>query len=235
MTLPMRSFLGIRGKQGSPKFKSKDKATQIWFNRGKGCFVILDKAGSGNVQRDEELGKHSYHLRAEPFKWLEVYRALVKIGFSILPPGELFRYGHVRRWLIEKQATMEGIIGGFAMGNIATSFTAARHPTIRLWHQRRSGIPCPRFVVELVLPHLSFVFPMPPVPGELTRIGKEVILPVPDLTEQAGWSFPNWIHINMRDTGLEKEFVFTAEMTNESGEVIDNDEFKASTGVSLPA
>lgn len=240
LTRPIRAFLGIKkkrkkGGRRSPKFESKGKATQLWRMTDPHRYVILDRADARIIERDEENKRYTFRLPAEPFSWIEVYRALAKIGFGILPPEELPRYDHVRQWIIQKKARVEGLTGVFAMGKIAATFREAMHPAVRLWHLKRSGMPCPRFVVELVLPHLAFVFPMPAIPGELARVGGEVLLPVPDLTEQPGWTFPDWAHFDMRDAGLEKGFVLTATMTYETDEPIDNDEFRAATGVSWPA
>ena len=235
MTRPMRAFLGIKGKRKPPKFETKDKATQLRFLPDERRYVVLDRPDSKIVKIDEVNKRYTLRLPCEPFSRLEVYRALAKIGFAILPPEELPIYEHVRQWLSGIAATPGGLSIAYAVGNFAFNLSTARRPAIRLWRRKWRGIPCPRFVVDLVLPRLAFTFPMPPFRGEVGRTNTQFVLPVPDLSEQPGWGLTEWSGFDLRKSELETEFVFTAVMTYETTEAISTEELLRNSGLSLPA
>jgi len=99
---PYLTLNNVKGKKRVPKFHSRkdDKGTiteiisneegrrEMYFNQNLDDFEI-----------DEESKVMHVNFRKTPFKPLHIYKAIARIGISLLPKTQLLYYDHVCKWL----------------------------------------------------------------------------------------------------------------------------------------
>ena len=101
--LPYLTMVQVKGKKKIPAFSSRtennDELTRTIVQSVDGELKI--KLGNkDDLMYDHENKKLSVRFRIPPFKPLHVYKALVKIGLSILPVDRLEKYRAVFDWLL---------------------------------------------------------------------------------------------------------------------------------------
>ena len=132
---------------------SHSTATQEFQHNGgrKGAIVTVDESGKALIMT----------MKSDPHVPLEVYRCLVKMGFAVLPEGELKHFDLTRKWLTEPLAPPSPLLASFAFSHLAylpAALTArmlrcgeggmrhSRRPTCwRRWGFR-SAASCTRFL-----------------------------------------------------------------------------------------
>lgn len=114
---PFITMLGITGKRGVPTFQSRsvggdqDLVTSLVhdsFERKK-----LYAGYESDLSIDEEKQTMSILFRHPPFIPLKIYKALVKIGMSLLPAQMDVHCQHIYRWLLSADDNIDFINYGF--------------------------------------------------------------------------------------------------------------------------
>jgi hypothetical protein len=105
--LPYLSVLQVKGKKKIPEFHSRTD------NGGEITRTILKRGGDGRLQLiigkdddlliDRETKKMSIRFRLPPHKPMYVYKALVKIGLSVLQSDLVEKYRSVFNWLMGEE------------------------------------------------------------------------------------------------------------------------------------
>lgn len=98
-TLGTRVALQLRGKDGSPKFRSDSKRSrmEVKGERFEFGFHVED----GIVSIDEERHEIQCKLRTQPFIPLAAFKCFVKCGLSVLPESEISNFRDTIAWIRE--------------------------------------------------------------------------------------------------------------------------------------
>ncbi|MET4138424.1 hypothetical protein [Pedobacter sp. UYP1] len=110
--LPYLSMVQVKGKKKIPAFTSRTEnneektRTVIKSIDGKLKFELGNR---DDLVYDHENKKLSIRFRLPPFKPLHVYKALVKIGLSILPTDRLEKYRAVIDWMLGEASVSDYI------------------------------------------------------------------------------------------------------------------------------
>lgn len=99
---PYRSFYHIRGKNGIPSLKSKDKASRVDFNEKDKISVIQEKKNHPKIYEDKKNKIISYHVDIESYVPVAVYKALVKMAISIMEEKYLKYFQQTIIWLLDE-------------------------------------------------------------------------------------------------------------------------------------
>lgn len=110
--LPYLSMVQVKGKKKIPAFSSRtennDEKTRTIIKSIDGK-LKLELGSKDDLVYDHENKKLSIRFRIPPFKPLHVYKALVKIGLSILPVDRLEKYKAVFDWILGKASVSDYI------------------------------------------------------------------------------------------------------------------------------
>lgn len=114
---PYLTMVGVKGKKKIPEFHSRTE------NRNEATRTIIKVGEDGNRKVilsdlsdyivDKEKKTISLVFRKPPHKPHWVYKALVKIGMSLLPPNYIDKYDQVYKWLLDKDCCVDTFITAF--------------------------------------------------------------------------------------------------------------------------
>jgi hypothetical protein len=114
---PFITILGISGKRGVPAFRSRsinskpDSVTELVYAAcGKRKLFVGEES---DVTIDWENNTMSLLFRQPPYVPVKIYKALVKIGMSLLPRHFDPDCQHIYRWLLSKDNDIDYVAGGF--------------------------------------------------------------------------------------------------------------------------
>ncbi|OMP80140.1 hypothetical protein [[Flexibacter] sp. ATCC 35208] len=113
---PFLTMLGIQGKRGVPIFQSRsdgrnqDLVTKVLYSEGKRS-VFAGK--DSDVKIDYDNHQLSILFRHPPFVPLKIYKALVKIGMSLMPVEFDVYCNHIYKWLLSAEDNIDFINYGF--------------------------------------------------------------------------------------------------------------------------
>ena len=89
LTHLLRTFLRIRGKRGYPKYAPQDKSYEISYDSTSNFLSLTENAEARFVTEDLINKTLNVSVKCPTHIPLEVYRCLVKAGYSLLPDAEL--------------------------------------------------------------------------------------------------------------------------------------------------
>lgn len=105
---PYLTMVGVQGKKGVPNFQSRtdggdeNTRTQVNYqNEGNRQFII---SKADDLKIDWVTGKITMVYRLPPYRPIYVYKALLKIGLSLLPEEMKGDYKQAFSWLVDKSA-----------------------------------------------------------------------------------------------------------------------------------
>ncbi|EHP7597635.1 MULTISPECIES: HNH endonuclease [Enterobacterales] len=98
-TKPFRLVAKIKGRKKVPAYKSKDQKSRFSFSSESGISEITDTIGFEKVEIDHDNKTVKYTFEREPYIPIAVYKALVKIGISLMPEPLLPMFTKTIEWL----------------------------------------------------------------------------------------------------------------------------------------
>ena len=131
---PMRTLMRIRGKRGVPTLKSEKDGWRIECDGGEQLHVSHNRID--NVFEVDEINKRiRFNLKREPFVPIQVLKALVKIGLTLLPEDEIHAFDEALAWirspaspnrLAVQMPVLRTTIAGPMRGQLITAFLLRR-------------------------------------------------------------------------------------------------------------
>lgn len=234
-TQPLRPIFGIRGKNGVPKYKGKRAGLgEFTFDPRRRSLLIVRDKSCERTDDDPTNKEIERRLPCARLSYLEVYRCLVKMGFSLLPNEELSTFEKTRVWLLIKEAKTLDRQTTYAGAHVATTISSSKSPSVRLWRRKDNSLAAPYMMAGIKLPHLAFAFAMPPHPADHLREGETIMLPAFDLSEDAAYSQSHWEAKNFQSTELSSDCNVMLNTTPGDRVELDADQFRAETGWDEP-
>jgi len=103
VTLPYRTINMIKGKKKIPTFKTQDKKVRINVEDPVNKFMkIIAREDSGFVKLDEKNKTITIEYDLQSYIPCAAYKALVKMGLSVMAENELNNFNIVKQWILEK-------------------------------------------------------------------------------------------------------------------------------------
>lgn len=135
---PMRSFTGIRGKDGYPKHKYQD--SPLFIQRLDNDIEVKELM-DGGLELDADNNIITMKAVKEPYTEIKVFKALVKAGFCFLNNEELQNFDLTRQWLISPTRDSQFGNYDFKMHIRAYELNLKRKltPSIQLYRRRIVG------------------------------------------------------------------------------------------------
>jgi hypothetical protein len=98
---PYLTFCGIKTKKRVPGFRSRKDDKTNFTRIHKDSDVIRADFGKNltDFNMDKEIGRLFINLRKQPYIPLSVYKALLKIGLSLMPEKEIENCSEIIKWL----------------------------------------------------------------------------------------------------------------------------------------
>lgn len=131
---PMRTLLRVRGKRGVPTLKSEQNGWRIECDDGEQLHVSHNRID--NVFEVDETNKRiRFNLQRDPFVPIQVLKALVKIGLTLLPDDEIHAFDEALGWirtpaspnrLAVQMPVLRTTVAGAMSGQLITAFLLRR-------------------------------------------------------------------------------------------------------------
>lgn len=99
--MPMRTFARIRGKNGVPTLKSEAAGWRIEYDDDKNSFNIDHREGDPVFAVDPDIKQITLRLKRDPYTPIEVLKAFVKMGLSLMPESEIEYFSECIAWIRE--------------------------------------------------------------------------------------------------------------------------------------
>ncbi|NPT54443.1 HNH endonuclease [Paraburkholderia sp. 5N] len=100
-SMPMRTFARIRGKNGVPTLKSEAAGWRIEYDDDKNSFNIDHREGDPVFAVDPDIKQITLRLKRDPYTPIEVLKAFVKMGLSLMPESEIEYFSECIAWIRE--------------------------------------------------------------------------------------------------------------------------------------
>jgi HNH endonuclease len=199
-TQPMRTMMGVRGKNGVPVFKSRDGKGRVQLDPTRKHFTI-EEQGMAAILSDDEANKTlELTLKGRPYVPLEVYRCLVKMAFGVLPDEELEPFDLTRRCLVEPPGPPPPAVASLAAVHLGFVPGKFPDPFISLWRRSQRGIPAPYMLSTLGACGLIFMYALPLSSEDDHLIPGRSFLPRFDFACHPGTLNNSWRTIDLRST-----------------------------------
>lgn len=151
MTLPIRTTLAIRGKNGVPTHQSKDRGFRMEFDpRGPG-FNVKDLGASPVLIDDPTNGRMAASFDCQPYVPVRILKCMAKIALAIMPASEIAHFDQVRRWILAQddsdclQLIKEGqTFLSILPGNVVQSW-------VHLYRRKTADSPMPYMIVVVAV------------------------------------------------------------------------------------
>lgn len=115
--LPYLTMAGVKGKRKVPEFHSRtenrDEATRTIVKVGEDGNRKILLSDLTDYVIDEEKKTMSITFRKPPHKPYWVYKALVKIGLSLMPEEYIDKFNESYKWLLDKACSVDYFITAF--------------------------------------------------------------------------------------------------------------------------
>lgn len=98
-TKPFRLIGKIKGRKKIPSYRSKDRRSRFSYNNQNKMAEIVDVIGCEKTEMDFVNKKIKYTFDREPYIPIAVYKALVKIGISLMPDSLLPLFTQSVDWI----------------------------------------------------------------------------------------------------------------------------------------
>jgi hypothetical protein len=223
-TQPMRTMMGIRGKQGVPNFKSRDGKTKVHFDLKQKHFTIEEQEKAAILSENGRNKTLSLTLKCQPYVPLEIYRCLVKMAFGVLPSQELRHFDLTRRWLLEPLGSPPPALSSLSSVYIAVVPGKLTDPFISLSRRHENGIPAPYMLSTLWSCGAIFMYALPLSSEDKHLIPGHSFLPRYDLAGRPATMDAYWHTIDLRSTIPETSSDHLFQMTYESSKEITGEE-----------
>ncbi len=108
--LPYLTFVGVRGKRKIPEFHSRiengNTATRTVMKKERTGNVNIEVNEAVDIRVDEASNQLSILFRQGQISRFKVYKALVKIALSLIPPAEVEEYRILYDWLLDHRHSL---------------------------------------------------------------------------------------------------------------------------------
>ena len=107
---PHRTLARIRGKKGVPTIK-KVGSEQGWrIEYGAGGFKFKEFEDEPYFVIDEENKRINFQLQRDPYTPVAVFKALVRIGLTVMPEASLCDFAEALSWIREKDHSKSAVV-----------------------------------------------------------------------------------------------------------------------------
>ncbi|OKS88101.1 HNH endonuclease [Mucilaginibacter polytrichastri] len=159
-----RSILGTTGKNGIPTFKSANDlitARLVDFFSGKATKISTPGVGTDAINFDPKTGRTVIKYTKKPYSPIRVYKALLKMGLSMIPNEEVEQYRPAFKYLFNPAPN--GLFDEFA--KIMRHLLPMEHRFIKpagmLYRKNDPAAKLPRHVFVLYYETYIYAFPLP--------------------------------------------------------------------------
>jgi hypothetical protein len=136
---PMRALMRVRGKRGIPTLKSERDGWRIECDDGSQMNISHNRID--NVFEVDEVRKRlRFNLKREPFVPIQVLKAFVKIGLTLLPDDEIHAFEQALTWirnpphpneLVVQMPVLRTMVPGPTNGRMTTACVVRRSNSSR--------------------------------------------------------------------------------------------------------
>jgi hypothetical protein len=225
-TRPIRTLSVVKGKNNVPSYKSKDGTVRIDFDSKERCFEVVDVGPETALVSDHENRKFKIETVCEPFVPLEVYRCIVKMGYALLPDGELAHFEDARRWLVEPKVQLRNDPSVWAQGLYCTLPIDHPNQFAVLYRRRWPDEPLPYILFCFSIASVLFQFPLPLSPSDDHLNGLEIDVPRMDLAYQGQGGDCRWQALALRSRERRTDATLKVDFTYDSEDTIDQSRLK---------
>lgn len=103
VTLPYRTINMIKGKKKIPTYKTQDEKARINVEDPVNKFMkIIAREDSDFLELNEKNKTITIEYDLQSYIPCAAYKALVKMGLSVMPENELNNFNMVKQWILEK-------------------------------------------------------------------------------------------------------------------------------------
>lgn len=158
-----RTLAQIHGKKGVPKYKSRDKKSDIGLDEN--GLKITAREDDPIFEINEETNTVKITAHRQPYVPAAVFKCLVKMAIAIAPESLLNELVHLRKWILLEQHTYESF--PYKPFIVFEQFTPGPrpYPGVSLFLMKRkhdeSNVPYLQFVVAFSNTMFQIVLPMP--------------------------------------------------------------------------
>lgn len=176
---PLRSTGRIFGKQGVPRYKSKDKGMRVESPSGKELRIHVGE-NDLRYEVDSERKMLTLKLERQPYTPMGAYKCLVKMAIAVLPEEEAAKWSAYKRWTLEP--THAG--SPFLPLQVIAQMVAGPLPNDSIWYQvfrRVDGVTgCPQLVFAVQFSNAILQIGLVgPEPGSRQAFIELSVMPVP--------------------------------------------------------
>ena len=172
---PMRTLFRIRGKRGVPTLKSEQDGWRIESDDGEQLHISHNRID--NVfEVDEPNRRIRFNLRREPFVPIQVLKALVKIGLTLLPDDEMHAFEEALVWirspasssqLVVRMPVLRTTVAGPISGQLITAFLLRRLEQTRKYPYAFLILAVANETYQIMLPSPAFDPPLDAEPLQM--------------------------------------------------------------------
>lgn len=105
-TMPLRTIGRVQGKRGGPTHKTTDEKMRVEATAPQNLHVETIR-DDPRYTVDEDNHTITFTMLRQPYVPMGVFKCLVKTAIAVLPPEEIPRCSHLKRWILEPVHTYE--------------------------------------------------------------------------------------------------------------------------------
>ena len=107
---PHRTLARIRGKKGVPTIKNAGSEQGWRIEYDVDGFKFTEFGNEPHFVIDEENRKVSFQLQRDPYTPVAVFKALVRIGLTIMPEANLYNFAEALSWIRENDHSKSAVV-----------------------------------------------------------------------------------------------------------------------------
>lgn len=177
-----RTLAQIQGKKGVPKYKSKDKKSNIALDEN--GLKITAREDDPIFEINEETKSVKITAHRQPYIPAAVFKCLVKMAIAIAPEALINELDHLKKWILLEEHTYDSF--PYKPLIVFEQFTPGPrpYPGVSLFLLKRknegSAVPYLQFVIAFSNTMFQIVLPMPKQDGHIMGNPIQLMLfPVP--------------------------------------------------------